>query len=361
MTEERNGSASTISAEEHGEQPKSIGSSSQLMLSLFESDQTQYSNLIDIYDMLPKYVAGKDRRAVDLATAEMKRVCKIGNKDYKVIIKPAIIKDDEGRNILVYPGEREEIVEFVLRKFAVEGQASMMSDQVGVVFTLYQVKKELESRSHSYSIKEIREALMVLRGATLECHTVDGESVISSSFFQAVALTTRDDWQKNGTGAKCMVMFNPMVTRSVMNMSWRPYNYLVNMGMTSRLARFIHIRLSNNYKQASNSNPYSFLLVNFLKSSERGLSKRMPENIRAIKNALDHLTKHKVLEHYDIEKIMDGKATRDARCTLYPHKDFISDTITANKTMKDLTKAVEENKKADISKGLKKLKSSVSK
>lgn len=323
-----------------------LNAPAQMMLSLFERDTSQYSNLIDIYDMLPKFTAS-DRKSTDLSQAETIRHCKIGNTSYKVIIRPAIMRDeDNGSNVLIYPGEREELVEAVLRKFAVEGQATLNGKEIGVTFTLYQLQKELKKRKHGYSFVEIREALFVLRGATLECFTGDGITVISSGFFSTIALTTKEDWKKNTKSSYCMAMFNPLVTQSVMTMSWRPYNYLVNMAMSSPLARFLHKKMSHNYKQARADTPYCFHLVRFLSESERGLSKRMSENVRAMKNALDHLIKHNVILHYDFDKIQEGKAILDVKITIYPHHDFVNDIISANTEMKNKTQTLENLNRA---------------
>lgn len=309
-------------------------SPNQMPLDLFELENSQYSNTIDLYDALPKYTHSDKRRTTDLASAETTRHCRIANVDYKVVIRPAIIKDDKGDNVLIYPGTREDVVESVLRKLAVEGQSRIVSDEVGVTFSLYQVHKELKKRKHGYSIQEIKEAIMVCRGASLECYTADGETVIASSFFPTVALRTRKDWLKNPTGSHCVVVFNPLVTRSIQQLTFRPYNYVVNMSMNSPLARFLHKKMSHNYKQASTDNPYSIMLVSFLKGSERGLSPRMPENVRAMKNALDHLVKHKIIDHYNVEKIVEGQATIDVKYEIFPHADFIRDVIAANRTQK---------------------------
>ena len=326
-----------------------LNAPAQMMLSLFERDTSQYSNLIDVYDMLPKFTAS-DRKSTDLSQAETIRHCRIGNTSYKVIIRPAIMRDeDSGGNVLIYPGEREELVEAVLRKFAVEGQARLNGKEIGVTFTLYQLQKELKKRKHGYSFVEIREALFVLRGATLECFTGDGITVISSGFFSTVALTTKEDWKKNTKSSYCVAMFNPLVTQSVMTMSWRPYNYLVNMAMSSPLARFLHKKMSHNYKQAKADTPYSFNLVRFLAESERGLSKRMSENVRAMKNALDHLIKHNVILHYDFDKIQEGKAILDVKITIHPHHDFVNDIISANSEMKTKVQTLENlNRSANI-------------
>lgn len=320
--------------DDYSDTPKAIStekpsSKIQLPLELFEIDNSQYSNTIDIYDAIPKYT-NTDKTTTDLSSAETIRHCRIGNTDYKIIIRPAIIKGDNGENILIYPGAREELVESALRKKAVDGQSKTMGDEVGVSFTLYQLQKSLKDLKHGYSIKEIKEAIMVCRGATLECYTANGETVIASSFFPTVALTTREDWLKNPGSSSCVVMFNPLVTRSIMALTFRSYNYTVNMLMNSPLARFIHKRMSHYFKQAHIDTAYSFNLVSFLKGSDRGLSARMPENVRAMKNALDHLVKHKIVGRYEATKVTSGLATVDIKYNVYPHADFVKDVIMAN-------------------------------
>lgn len=306
----------------------------QRVLDLFQLDSEDLSNTIDIYDALPKYTY-TDRRSKDLSSAETIRSCRLNKTEYKVVIKPAIIKDSDGGNILIYPGAREELVESVLRKFAVDGQGAAFRDEIGVTFSLYQLFHELKKRKHALSTNEIKEAIMVCRGATLECYSSNGETVISSSFFTTAALTTRDDWKKNAN-AKCMVIFNPLVSKSIHDLTYRSFNYATNMLMNSPLARFLHKKMSHNFKQASTDNAYTIMLVSFLTNSERGLSNRMPENVRAMKNALECLIKYEVVDHYEAIKITKGSATLDVKYIIYPHKKFISDVIQANKNKKQI-------------------------
>lgn len=47
-------------------------------------------------------------------------------QQFTVKVKPAIIEKDDGRSVLIYAGQREEIVEDALRKLAVKGQALLL-------------------------------------------------------------------------------------------------------------------------------------------------------------------------------------------------------------------------------------------
>lgn len=289
----------------------------------------RYSNSIDIFDALPKFHWAKQRELTDLSSAEIVRSCTLNKQDYKIVIKPAILKKNN-KHILVYPGQREEIVEEALRKIAVSGQAVFVDRNVSVVFTLYQLQQELKNMGHAFDINEIKESIEVCRGATLECFSDDGQTYISSSFFPLIGLTTRGDWSKKGRSAKCFVQFHPMVTASILNLTFRKYNYSLSMRINSPLARFIYKRMSHYWTGAAPTSPYTPHLVTFLSQSPRGLSERMSENIRAMKNALDVLVKNNVVSHYTESVVKEGRSVVDIHYCIYPHDEFVSMIISAN-------------------------------
>lgn len=312
---------------------------SQDQMSLFEiiespNAQRRYSNTIELYDALPKY-RWEQQREFSLDQAEMVRHCTIRGIDYKVVVKPAILRRGN-RNVLIYPGQREEIIEDALRKLAVAGHGQMMENNAGVTFTLYQLHQELKNSGHGFDINDIKEAIMVCRGATLECYGDNGESVISSSFFTTIGLTNKAEWLKQGTDARCFVMFNPLVTKSILELTFRPFNYSVGMSLNSPLARFIYKRMSHYWTQASEADPYTPSLVSFLGQSPRGLSTRMSENIRAMKNALDLLIKQEVVRDYEANQVKVGRSIVDVRYVIWPHDRFVKDAMAANKAKRNI-------------------------
>lgn len=297
----------------------------------------RYSNTIELYDSLPKYNWSIKKEFHDLQEAEIVRTASLRGQDYKIVIKPAIL-NRKGKSVLVYPGQREEVVEDALRKLAVSGQGQMLEDNAGVTFTLTQLKNELQARGHTYNIREIKEAIMICRGATLECYGDDGESLISSNFFPTVGLTTRQKYINNRDDALCYVTFNPMVTRSILDLTFRQYNYRLGMEIPSPLARFIYKRMSHYWNQASMAHPYTPNLMSFLRQSPRQPSEDMYSNTRAMTNALNVLVKHKVISHYEQEVIRKVRKILDIRYKIYPHEEFIKMVKAANyhsKRLKD--------------------------
>ena len=302
-------------------------------MSLFEiidnNSKSDYSNSIEVYDALPKY-SWDQKEYQDLSNAVLTRECVIRNKKFTVKVKPAIIEKKDGKSVLIYPGQREEIIEDVLRKFASSGRGIIIENKAGVTFTLYEVRKELKKMGRTFSFSEIQEAIQVCRAATLECISDDGKSVISSNFFQMTGLTTKADLKESGD-SRCYVQFNPLVNDSILQLNFRQYNYRIGMEIRSPLARFLYKKMSHYFTQASKDNEYNITLINFLSQSPRQLSKMIKENVRAMKMALELLIKHEVIDHYHAHQIKEGRKIIDVNYRITPHQKFTQEVIRSNK------------------------------
>ncbi len=318
-------------------------------MSLFEiiespGKESEYSNTIELYDALPKYVWDTKREQEDLSNAVVTRQCTLRGQQFTVKVKPAIIEKDDGRSVLIYAGQREEIVEDALRKLAVKGAGLVIEGKASVMFSLHQLRQELAKLGHTYSFYEIKEAILVCRGATLECISNDGGTIFSSSFFPMVGLTTLNDLKNKKQDARCYVQFHPLVHESIVSLTYRQYNYKIGMNIRSPLARFIYKRMSHYWTQASLSTPYTPSLKSFLSQSPRELSPRMPENVRAMKNALDVLAGEQVISEYEANHIKDGRKTLDVRYVILPHDKFVKQMMASNKRRQQVEQKALDNK-----------------
>ncbi|ENA27126.1 hypothetical protein HMPREF1487_09339 [Pseudomonas sp. HPB0071] len=322
--------------------------SSNGQLDLFEliegpTAKDRYSNTIELYDALPKYSWSGNREFHDLKNARITRQCTLRGVTYNLVIKPAIIEKN-GVSSLIYPGQREEFIEEALRKFVVSGQGHVQQNDVGVTFTLYQLREELKSLGHTYSLDEIKEAINVCRGASIECSTEDNRTIVSSNLFSYVMLRTISDYRSDGGETKCYVAFNPLVSRSIRELTFRRYKYSHVMMIKSPLARFFYKRMSHYWTQASATSPYTPSLVSFLSQSPRGLSENMGSNIRAMKNAFEVLITEGVIDHYDDEPIRKGRAIIDVRYKVWPTEEFVKQIKGANHHKNMITAKVEMSK-----------------
>jgi hypothetical protein len=306
-------------------------------------DEKRFSNTIELYDFIPKYVWGKVERVNGefLRALEREFVCR--NKRYKVTIDPAKIKGSDGKTRDYFPSKREELVEDALRKIASEGQGIFLDDHAGVTFSLHQLQQELKRNGHSFSKDQIKDALVICAKAHLTVTTEDGASVLISSLFETLGLQTREDWEGQGQKTRAFVRFNSLVTASIKNGTFRLYNYETTMGYTSTIARQLHKRMAHHYTQAGLMHPYSIMLSTIIRDFGLTVYGKLPHNLRDVLKALDEMKEKNVLLDYKVDKEEDKKQRGkllDAKITLTPHPEFTSEVIRANKKPKALPPSV---------------------
>ena len=332
--------------EKKGKSTTGIKSSDKTpQLSFFEilgPSEQDYSNTIELYDALPKYVWANTETSVR-ENSVITRHLKSRGSVYTIKIKPAVVerRNDNGEtvSVLLYPGAREEIVEEALRKIAVNGNSFESPDdkEVGVYFSISQLRKELARTKHAYSHQEIHEALDVMSSSLLECTSAN--SSYRGNLLPKLAITTRDDYLTDGS-ARCFATFHPLVTLGVKTQAFRMYDYSISMSLKSDLARYIYKRLSHYWTQASKEHPYQPKLVSFLEQSPRGLSGLMKDNMRAMRTALKRLVDQNVIlpdwVEIPIKDPLDKRVTKDIQFELYPHDNFIKHILKANKKQSDI-------------------------
>jgi hypothetical protein len=309
-------------------------------------EDNNYSNSIDFYDALPKYFWGTTKRTEGKYLSVLQREFHFKGKSYELVLSPArIVEKKEGKIVSEkdhYPGLREELVEDALRKMACDGSGRFLSDndgleEAGVVFSLYALNKELAKQGHNFKITELKEAILVCSKTNIEVRSEDGEDIISSNVFSTVGLTTRKKWVEKGADAKCFVRFNPFVTRSIKEKTFRQFNYQISMQYRTCLARWLHKRLSHNYRQASRFNNYNILLSTIVRDSGVKKYKQISDQIRDTKKALEELIDKNVITKLD-EKTIYSEQRRnkieDVKWTLYPHPKFVSEMMEFNKRVK---------------------------
>jgi len=304
-----------------------------LLFEFWEPDEKHYSNTIELYDAIPKYHWGNVKRINGRYLPSLERVFEHRSKRYRVKVRPARIDDRDGMERDYYPSLREEIVEDALRKLACEGQGIFLDEQVGVTFSLYQLRKELQCMGHGYNLSDIKDALLVCANTKIEVESEDGEAIVVSSLFQIVGLKKRSDWMQHGKNAKAYVMFNPLVTFSIINKSFRQINYLKCMSYKKNLARWVHKRISHNYIQASLVNNYTILLSTIIRDSCMKSYKEIRNNVSQVEDALEEMKKGDVILDYKTERIYRGRRNKivDAKFILSPSPEFVSEMKRANR------------------------------
>jgi hypothetical protein len=315
-------------------------------LTLFEllDQDRDYSNSIELYDFIPKYVWGRvEREKAEKSHKEvlpnLKRDFECRGVAYQVLIKPASIEGKDGVARDYFPSKREELVEDALRKIACEGAGIFLDDQAGLTFTLYQLHHELKARGHGYKIADLKEALYILSETHLELTTADGKTVLKTNMFQGLGLTTQEDWKDLGKKTMGFVRFNPLVTAAIKNLNFRQLDYEKAMSFVSVIARQLYKRMSHHYIQASRiSQPYGINLSTIIRDFGLTPYAELRNNLRDVVRALDEMKSKNVVRDYHVEKATDpqkGKKLIDANIAITTTDDFIWEMRKANQKAKE--------------------------
>lgn len=316
--------------------------SKPVQMELFESllpDDKQFSNTIEFYDFCPKYVYWRTERLQDKFLDRMEREFEWRGTKYQVSLDPAKIKDSDGVVRDYFPGVIEELVEDALRKLAVDGHGLFLDDQAAVTFTLYELQQELAKNGHTYSLDQIKKALMVCVGTTIHLTTHSGETIFSDHLFETVGLNTREDWKGQGKKTKAFVRFNSLVTKSIKEGTWRQFNYELSMRFKHVVSRQLNKRLSHNFTYANMAQGFNISLSTMIRDFGLTPYKYMRDNLRYVTKALDEMKEKHVIREYSIKPVFDAARKNkliDAVIDLKPDLLFVNQTIRANLKQKDV-------------------------
>jgi hypothetical protein len=299
-----------------------------LQLTLFdlEQDEDSYSQSIELYDFIPKYVWGKVERVNGKFLDSLKREFECRGKKYLLTLMPARIEVGEEFKEF-YPSKREELVEDALRKLMTERQSLMLDGEAGIAFTLYQLQKELKEKGHSYSYDELKDAIRVLNNTDLILKDESGQ--VETAFSPVESYGFAGD----AAETKTFVRFSPLVTHTIKSGSYRLINYDKVMSYRSVIARQLHKRMSHHFIQASLTESYEILLTTIIRDFGLTPQKRLQQNLVEVENAIEEMKQMKVILNCKTEKIFDTQPRTkliDAKFKFQPHFDFIADVKRAN-------------------------------
>lgn len=315
---------------------KEFKQSTPQQLKLFEladGNRDDYSNTVELYDMMPKYFIGGVRRDIGKNVDSLpilEREFKHKGQGYKLNISPAaLINKKTGKTVHYLPSQREELVEDVIRKLAAKKRGIFLDNDAAVKFTLYEVEKELKKMGHGYNLNEIKDAINICSKSIVEITSQgNGDVSISSTIFPFVGMEN-DERIKDGKN-RIVVMFHPLVTKSINEGTYRLVNYEKIMCYKMPLSRWLYKRMSHNFIQAGVDNPYKIKLSTIVRDSGMKRYNKNSDSIRQISKAMDEIQNDGTLIKYEVDKQFEGRGIVDAIFELYVSEEFVSDVKKAN-------------------------------
>lgn len=296
-----------------------------------------YGNSIELYDAIPKFMPSAKEmdkmRRDGVFLPMLERNFRHRGQEHIVTISPARIQDKHGIEKEFYPSQRDWMVEEALRKLASsQNKGVYLDDGVGVRFSLSELRRELEGYNRGLTYESLMESLAVLSRSQMRIMGRDGATALNSPIFTYTLLPNRSQWLNHPDKRHCCVQFNPLVTLSINNQTFRQFDYKTFMELRSSLAQWFHRRLSHNYIQASVLDRYQIRLSTVIRDSGMLNSARLADNAKQARLALEELKHKNVLIHVE-EKVDRGKrrSITEILFLLTPSTAFVDDMKRANK------------------------------
>lgn len=333
-----------------------------LQLVLFELDDRSQSHLIALYDLAPRYVfASRDgSRSGEVVAgkgsfmASVKREFEYRGSTFHLTVQPArlsrVVKDaaaDEKPAEVeyeVFPAEREQVVEHVVRRLAMDRSRLSLGgenqDKVQMRFTLYEIQRELRAVGHTLSIRDIRESLTILaRSRIIIAKPGDGAkkgrgaNLLESTAFPVLAIRSRPDLLGDeGGDEETHLQFNPLVSAAIRNLEFKPVSYHWLMRLKNPVSRWLYNHLSalhDNATSGGKSDPevagaVSLTADEIVKNSGMNVWSRRRDTLRAVSAAVDALVEEGILD--SVEKLYTKKGARidDITYVMLPSGKFLA-------------------------------------
>jgi hypothetical protein len=304
-----------------------VAKSGQMQLFELVTGEDDYSQTVELYDFMPKYVWGKVERIEGRFLDRLERQFECRGVRYTLKIDPAKTEDADGTVRDYYPGKREDLVEDALRKIMADGQGVHLDDGVGVAFTLYQLQQELKQRGHTYSYDQLKQAIQILFGTDI--HLSNDKGTVQIAFSPIETYGFKGENEETQT----FVKFSPLITLSIHQGNYRLINYEKVMAYQSVIARQLHKRMSHHYTQASLTEPYQILLTTMIRDFGLTTQKQLRNNHAKVEEAILEMKNQNVILGTKAERIFEVRAKNklvDVKFSIQPHPEFIGEVRKAN-------------------------------
>ena len=263
---------------------------------------------INVYGILPRFLNAERREIREMQKGMVERTFTVHDETYHLELTAAMIKKRSGERVMIIPTEREEVIESVLMRMAMN-KGRDLEGLVGVVFSLRELQRELEDIGHTFSLEEIKEALMVLRGAMQYIYNADGTAMISENYLGGLGLNESFDGFRNGTA--CYIQMNRYVSHQIRQGDLTIINYrLINSIKRNPMAKYMLKRLVYDI-QFDDSGKMQQSMIEMIKGAGCDVHDVMSNNIRRFKRAVETLGGLGLIEKPKFRSVKNGRSKID--------------------------------------------------
>ncbi|PWC35935.1 plasmid replication protein [Azospirillum sp. TSO35-2] len=346
---------------------------SAAQLVLFELEDRKQSHLIALYDLAPRFIFAQQREDAEKGSVKsVYREFSFRGQTFYLSLQPARMayeRTGEGRGrfvpaptpeqarnlaeVEVFPAEREQIVEQVVRRLAMDrarlSLAGENQDQVRLDFSLYDIGRELRNTNHSLNYSEIRESLTILARARIIISKASaserkrGSDLLDSTAFPVLVVRRPDGAQDEDGGDQTYVQFNPLVATAIRGLEFRPVSYEWLMRLKNPVSRWLYNRLSVEFEtpddEADAGRVMTISADEIIKNSGMTEYSRRRDTLRVVTAAVDALVDEGILDGRDLLHAKTGKRIDGIDYVLRPSRRFL-DQVRRAEQVADVNAAV---------------------
>jgi len=332
--------------------PKNYEGSKQLDLFSFflKNKDEELTNAIEFWDSIPKYILNREQQKKlrqDKGQPDPYEYnYKNKGNDYKLIIQPALIKEEEGNYKAYFPSVTEELIEEVLKKFLSEQNAlGIHEDKKGntwVKFSIYAIRKELKKKGKTRSTPEVQKSLEILSKSIISVKR-NKKTIWNSPILEAFS-TSDSEQYTNDSERLNVAKLSSHISYAIDNLEYRQINYALLMNFRTQLTRWLYKRMAHNVNHAPDSHVSKIKAINkgYLKEPyrlaystikrESGLLQAKDEfkNRAKMIEALEELKENNILYDYILKEHKEGQTIKDVIYTFEHDFDFGKEQKRAN-------------------------------
>jgi Replication initiator protein A len=299
----------------------------------------QRSHYIEMYDLAPRFVLyTSDKTRTGTHLDEIEREFRYRGQTYRLVLEPARINkknrgSKERARTDLFPGEREQIVEEVVRRLAVAGGRLSLSpgNMVRVTVSLREIYKELERVGRLTSFEDIREAIDTLNKTHVTIQNLDDtrEKPLQFHPFLEVAYNKPkgQGWdEQSGTS----IVLNSIVTAALRDLDFRQINYDYLMALRDPIARWVYKRIS----LIPQEQPMVAMTASEI-ARDSGLAQwsRWRDSVRRITAAVNVLERPGILDRVQEHRETEGSKLVDMTYMMHLSPSFVSEIRRSRKAM----------------------------
>jgi len=304
------------------------------LFSLLEQNQT---NCTALYDLAPRFVSRVERPDDTAYLVAIKKDFTFNGEPYRVTVSPARVIQADGKERDELPGEREQLVEDVIRRMAADCM-KVHQDQIEIPFSIYAIHRELKRHGHTFNKQEIKEALIILNKSNIEITKIVEEGsrkpkpILAAAAYPVLKFSDANDPESTAS-----VQLNPLLVQAIKSLAFEQINYDWMMQVKGSLARWIFKYISLMLADTTDESHTIELSAGEIARSFGHIRKRWRASLTEVEKALDSLQKigcelseiDSIIDNIEKKEIYSGKKKEDIVFTVKLSSKFMDDRFNA--------------------------------